>query len=57
MLQCKKCSISLFENSPEEEFGEVIVICSTCGAKNILAPLLIDKVFISIMFEVIGYRE
>ncbi len=56
MLQCKKCYTRLFENNAEKEHGELIVICSTCGAKNILAPVLVNKVALP-AFEVIGYRD
>ena len=56
MLQCKKCYNSLFENNAENEYGELIVICSTCGAKNVLASVLVNKTALS-AFEVIGWRE
>jgi hypothetical protein len=56
MLQCKKCYTRLFESNTENEHGELIVICSTCGAKNVLASVLVNKIALS-AFEVIGWRE
>jgi hypothetical protein len=55
MLQCKKCHIRLFENNANEEHGELIILCR-CGAKNILAPVLINKVALAIC-EVVAYRD
>jgi hypothetical protein len=56
MLQCKKCFTRLFESNANKEHGELIVICSGCEAKNILAPVLINKVALAI-FEVVAYRD
>lgn len=56
MLHCKECYTRLFENNAEMEHGELIVVCSTCGAKNILARVLVNKVALPIL-EVIGWRE
>jgi hypothetical protein len=56
MLQCKKCYSQLFESNAQKEHGDLIIVCS-CGAKNILAPMLINKVPIYSFLEVVAYRE
>jgi len=56
MLQCKKCYTRLFEDHAEKEHGELIVICSACAAKNVLVPVLSNKVA-QHLFEVTGWRE
>jgi hypothetical protein len=55
MLQCKKCYSQLFETNAQKEHGDLIIVCS-CGAKNILAPVFINKVALPI-FEVVGWRD
>jgi len=55
MLQCKKCHIRLFENNAYREHGDLIIPCR-CGAKNILGPVIFDKVMLPTL-EVIAYRD
>jgi hypothetical protein len=56
MLHCKKCHIQIFESNMDHHQGDWIITCSICGAKNIIAPVLINKVAIE-MLPVIGWRE
>jgi hypothetical protein len=56
MLQCKKCRVQIFEDNIERHQGDWIIICSMCGAKNIVAPVLINKVAVK-MLQVVGWRE
>jgi DNA-directed RNA polymerase subunit RPC12/RpoP len=56
MLQCKKCNTRLFENNAYKEHGDLVIPCPYCQAKNLITPVLINKVPVS-MFEVVGYRE
>jgi hypothetical protein len=56
MLECKKCHVRIFESNAHEEHGDLIIACSHCGAKNILAPVVFSKVVLP-TFDVIGWRD
>jgi DNA-directed RNA polymerase subunit RPC12/RpoP len=56
MLQCKKCYTQIFETNIEQQQGDWIITCSQCGAKNIIAPVLINKVAVKMLY-VVGWRE
>ena len=53
ILECTKCHFHLYEDNARKEYGELIVACSRCRAKNILAPVLINKVALSNFLEVL----
>ena len=60
MLECKRCYFRLYEDNAQKEHGELIVVCSRCAAKNILLPILINKVALWSHLEdleVIGWRD
>jgi hypothetical protein len=44
LLQCKRCRVSTFIKQVELDHGDWIAVCSECGAQNILALMLINKV-------------
>jgi hypothetical protein len=56
-LYCKRCGIELFMGNAQEEFGELIIICSMCRAKNIIAPYVLNKIPIPKLWQVIGWRD
>ena len=44
LLQCTRCRVSTFIKQVELDHGDWIAVCSECGAQNILALMLINKV-------------
>jgi len=44
LLKCKHCRVSTFIKQVELDHGDWIAICRECGAQNILAVTLINKV-------------
>jgi hypothetical protein len=57
MLHCKKCHNQIFDSNAEKEHGDIIIQCSFCGAKNILAPVIINKVALYSFLQVVGWRD
>lgn len=55
MLQCKQCYVTLQELNLEKDKGDFVISCPACGAKNIVAPILIEQAPID-TFKVVGYR-
>jgi DNA-directed RNA polymerase subunit RPC12/RpoP len=57
MLQCKKCFTQIFINNSEDDHGDTVIVCSQCGAKNVLGPTLVDTVQLYNSLRVVGYKD
>lgn len=58
LLQCKHCQVSTFIKQVEFDHGDWIAICSDCGAQNILAVTIINKVqVLAPALRVVGVRS
>src|SRR5262245_45443510 len=58
MLTCACCKTTSVAGEIERDAGDWIIRCQSCGAKNVLAATLINKVPVTLPgFEVIGWRE
>ena len=58
LLQCKHCQASTFIKQVELDHGDWIAICSECGAQNILAVTIINKVSVlAPPLRVVGVRS
>ena len=58
LLQCKRCRVPTFIKQVELDRGDWIAICSECGAQNILAVTLINKVpVLAPPLQVVGVRN
>jgi hypothetical protein len=56
MLQCSHCHIAILAGQVEKDAGDWIIACPRCGVKNILAPILVNKVQLPIL-EITGWRD
>ncbi len=56
MFTCARCKATIVAGEVERESGDWILRCPLCGAKNILANALINKIPLP-TFEVAGWRE
>lgn len=58
MFTCARCQATVVAGEVEREAGDWILRCSLCGAKNILANTLVNKIPIQTpTFQVAGWRE
>lgn len=58
LLQCKHCQVSTFIKQVEFDRGDWIAACFNCGAQNILAFTLINKVpVLTPSLQIIGVRK
>jgi hypothetical protein len=53
LLHCAHCQVELSE-CPEKEFGDWIVRCFECGAKNLI-DVIVNRPVADV--EVVGWRE
>jgi hypothetical protein len=56
-LICKRCYVQLHLTNAYKDCGDLIIQCSMCEAKNILAFAVVGKVQIPEWYEVTGWRE
>jgi hypothetical protein len=56
-LYCKRCSVALHLSDAGEDCGELIIVCSKCRAKNIVAPYALNKFILSNLWRVVGWRD
>ena len=59
MLKCRhgQQRFSLMaEGEIEKDAGDWVLPCLNCGAKNVLAPVVVDQVMMAGV-EIIGWRE
>jgi transcription elongation factor Elf1 len=57
MFQCLHCQVVILNQQVEKDAGDWIIPCLYCGAKNILAPILINRIPPLPTIEIIGWRD
>ncbi len=56
-LICKRCDVQLHLTNTYKDCGDLIIQCSMCEAKNIIAFAVAERVQIPEWYEVVGWRE
>jgi len=56
-IYCRRCVAQLHLSNAYNDYGDLIIQCPMCDAKNMLAFAVICKVQVPEWYEVTGWRE